>query len=194
MLDLDFDPDTHVYMAGGAVLPSVTQLLRPLYDFRFVDPEVLKAAGVFGTAVHRVCELFDLDDLVMDSVDDALMPYLDGWRLFLSETGAKVLQVEARYHHSLGFAGTLDRVLAIKQDNVLADIKSVSKLSPVVGIQLAAYQALLAENTDYRTVKRSAVQLCPDGTYRYRLYRDPMDWPAFVSLKTLQNWRTKHAA
>lgn len=195
MFDLAFEPDSHTYSVSGMVLPSVTQVLQPLQDFRFVDDATLRAAASFGTAVHRVCELYDQDDLVMDSVDRPLVPYLEAWCRFLSETRAKVLQVEQRYHHrSLGYAGTLDRLLEIDGARVLADIKSVSRLSAVVGVQLAAYATLLENNTEHKEVKRAAVQLCPDGTYRLRFYEESMDWPTFLSLLTLHNWRKKHAA
>lgn len=195
MPDLDFDPDTHTYMVGNSVLPSVTSIIAPMYDFRYVDAETLHAAGKFGSAVHLVCELYDRDDLVMDSVDPALLPYLNAWRRFIAEMQVEVLQVEQRYHHAaLGYAGTLDRLLLIQRAKVLADIKSVSVLSPAVGIQLAAYEKLLVSNTEHLQTKRAAVQLCGDGTYRYRMYADPMDWPAFVSLLTLKNWRQKNAA
>lgn len=192
---LDFDPGDHVYSVGGVVLPSVTQILSSMYDFKFVDPEVLQRAAVFGTAVHRVCELHDLDDLVMDSVDAALLPYLQAWQRFLREKHVKVLEVEKRYHHrAMGFAGQLDRLLLVDHCKVTTDIKTVSTLHPAVGIQLAAYERLLLANTDHQDTKRAAVQLCGDGTYRYRMYADPMDWPAFASLLTLKNWRQKYAA
>lgn len=195
MFELAFDPDTHSYTVDGVALPSVTQVLAPLYDFRYVDRDVLKAAADFGTAVHRMCELHDVDDLVEDSVDPALEPYLVAWQRFLRETRAEVLQVEQRYHHPLlRFAGTLDRLLKIDGAPVLVDIKTVSSLSAAVGVQLAAYEHLLAENTPHQGVRRAAVRLCGDGTYRLKFFTDAMDWPTFASLLTLQNWRRKHAA
>lgn len=195
MTELEFDPEGHVYRHEGKVVPSVTQVIGSLYDFRYVDPATLAAAAEFGTAVHRLCELFDLDNLDMDSVSPALLPYLDAWRRFLAETRATVLEVEKRYCHSnMGYAGTIDRLLSIGRRPVLADIKAVSRLNPAVGIQLAGYQGLLAANTGHVQVDRAAVQLCGDGTYRFMMYRDPMDWPVFVSLLTLNTWRKKHAA
>lgn len=194
-IELNFDPDTHTYKVGNVVMPSVTTLLQPLYDFRFVNPETLQRAADFGTAVHRVCELYDLDDLVMDSVDRAISPYLRAWQQFLSEMSVKIIEVEKRYHHTaLGYAGTLDRILLVNGRPSLTDIKTVSALSPAVGIQLAGYQGLLSANTSYKTISRAAVQLCGDGSYKYRTYADAMDWPAFLSLLTLNNWRTKNAA
>lgn len=192
---LSFDPDLHIYRTGGVVLPSVTQVLAEMYDFKFVKPEVLKAAGEFGTAVHLVCELFDKNDLEYSSLDTALLPYLTAWKRFLSETSASVLEIERRYHHkAMGFAGTIDRLLEIDGKKVLVDIKTVSSLSPVVGIQLGAYERLILDNTEYTGLSRAAVQLCANGTYKYRMYADPMDWAAFASLICLKNWRLKNAA
>lgn len=194
-MELEFEPDTHVYKAGGRVLPSVTSIIAELHDFRHVPAETLKAAAEFGTAAHRMCELYDQDNLDMQSVSPALLPYLTAWQRFLSETRATVLEVEKQYHHkTMYYAGTLDRLLLIDGQKVLADIKTVSRLSPVVGIQLAGYQGLLADNAGRFDVVRAAVQLCGDGTYRFQTYTDAMDWPVFVSLLTLQTWRKKYAA
>ncbi len=194
-MELDFDPDTHVYKAEGVVIPSVTGIIAGLNDFRFVDPDVLHASAAFGTAVHRMCELYDQDNLDMDSLSPALLPYLTAWQRFLIETNALILEIEQRYFHkSLGYAGTLDRLLQINGRKVLVDIKTVSRLSPVVGIQLAAYQNLLAANTEHVYVDRAAVRLLDDGTYRFQMYTDVTDWPVFVSLLTLHSWRRKHAA
>lgn len=194
-MELEFDPENHVYKHEGAIVPSVTGIISSLYDFRYVDPDTLAAAAEFGTAVHVMCELYDLDNLNMQTLSPALLPYLAAWQRFLSETNATVLEVEKRYHHPLmGYAGTLDRLLLIDKKLVLTDIKTVSRLSPAVGIQLAGYQHLLVSNTDYMYVERAAVQLRDDGTYRYQTYSDPADWPVFVSLLTLHSWRRKHAA
>lgn len=194
-MELEFEPDTHVYKVDGRVLPSVTGIISTLYDFRYVDPAVLQAAADFGTAVHRMCELYDQDNLDLDSLSPALLPYLKAWQRFLSETRATVLEVEKQYHHkTLGYAGTLDRLLRIDRKKVLTDIKTVSRLSPAVGIQLAGYEGLLIHNCGREDVVRAAVQLRGDGTYRFQVYADPMEWPVFVSLITLQTWRRKYAA
>jgi hypothetical protein len=194
-MELEFEPEAHVYKVDGRVLPSVTGIISSLQDFRYVAPDVLHAAAEFGTAVHKLCELHDQDNLDMRSVSPALLPYLDAWKRFLSETGAVVLEVEKQYHHKMmGYAGTLDRVLLIKKKKVVTDIKSVSRLSPAVGVQLAAYQNLLSANSAYVCNDRAAVQLRDDGTYRYQPYTDPTDWPVFVSLLTLHTWKKKYAA
>lgn len=195
MTELEFDPEGHVYRHEGRIVPSVTGIIAGLYDFRHVDPDTLSAAAEFGTAVHRLCELYDIDNLDMRSVSPALLPYLASWQRFLTETKAEVLEVEKRYHHKLlGYAGTLDRLLLINGRKVLVDIKTVSRLSPAVGVQLAGYEQLLSENTLHGPVRRAAVQLKDDGSYLYMQYLDPADWPVFVSLLTLSTWRRKYAA
>lgn len=194
-MELDFEPDSHVYTFGGVVVPSVTGIISSLYDFRHVDTATLTAAADFGTAVHRACELHDLQNLDTESLSPPLLPYLSAWERFLAETNAAILEVEKRYHHAMmGYAGTLDRLLTINRRIVLVDIKTVSRLTPAVGVQLAAYQHLLSSNTQHRAVDRAAVQLKADGSYRFQQFTDPMDWPVFVSLLTLNTWKRKHAA
>lgn len=46
---------------------------------------------------------------------------------------------------SLGFAGTLDRVLTIKNKTMLVDIKTSNSIYPSYWLQLAAYNELLKE-------------------------------------------------
>ncbi len=195
-MELEFDPDAHVYKHDGRVVPSVTGIISSLYDFRYVDPDTLSAAAEFGTAVHRACELRDLNTLDVESLSSPLVPYLAGWERFLSEMRVKVLQVEKQYlHRTMGYAGTIDRLLEIDGKHWLADIKAVSRLTPPVAIQLAGYQGMLAANNpEYAKAGRAAVQLRADGTYMFKTYSDPMDWPVFVSLLTLHSWRKKNAA
>ena len=85
MSALVFNEDRHEYSLDGQRLPSVTQLLAPLVDYSKVPKDVLERAQQLGTAVHRMTELFDNDDLDEDSLSDELRPYLAGWIKFRAE-------------------------------------------------------------------------------------------------------------
>ena len=62
MAELTFDPEKHIYRLDGFIIPSVTQVMKPLSDEKYkdVDQEVLDAAAKRGTAVHSACEFFGL--------------------------------------------------------------------------------------------------------------------------------------
>lgn len=188
---LEFDEELHEYKLDGVVLPSVTTLMRPLYDFSSVSEDVMKRAGAFGTAVHMACEMHDQDDLDEATLDPAIVPYLDGWKQFLRLSGAKPVLIETRYASKMHFAGTIDRLCEIDGKLILVDIKTSATLSSAVGVQLAAYKHLLIEHGN-GVDERAAVQLRADGTYKYKIYNDQHDWPCFVSLLTIHNWRQKN--
>lgn len=165
-------------------------------DFSFVSDEDMEAACYRGTAVHLACELYDLGTLDESTLDPAWRPYLDAWVKFKAERGFEVQLTEQKvFHPLLKYAGKLDRygLLAVKP--TLLDIKTSAALSPVIGMQLSAYQEALVAGPDWtgpRKMGRIAVQLKPDGTYRVQEYKDSTDWSAFIGLLNLNNWRTKH--
>ncbi|WP_436972143.1 hypothetical protein [Paraburkholderia caribensis] len=189
---LTFDPVGHVYRVGTRVVPSVTQTLAPLVDYSGVPAAVLERARQLGQAVHTMTELYDRDDLDMDNLSDELLPYLTAWIKFRQETGFTPELIEKRFHHpSLGFAGTLDRTGVISRRRSVVDIKKMLRLEPVVGVQLAAYKELCIKN-GVQIEDRYGLGLRPDGTYRLVPFTDKSDWPVFLSLLTLRNFKDKH--
>ena len=123
-----------------------------------------------------------------------VVPYLDGWRRFLADTGFDVHAVEeracSRRHR---YAGTIDRLGMLNGERCVIDIKTTATLNPQVGVQLAAYQVATNEGRPradhYR--KRFACQLRRDGSYRLEQYREAADWSVFLALLTLHNWRLR---
>lgn len=192
MAELLFDPVEHVYSVEGKRVPSVTQILAPLVDYSKVPRETLERARQLGQAVHRMTELYDLDDLDMDCVADELRPYLTAWIRFRAETGFVPETIEKRLHHpALRYAGTSDRTGLISGRRAVVDIKKMLTLGPVVGVQLAAY-AELHQKHGTPIEDRYGLGLRADGTYRLVPFTDKSDWPVFLSLLTILNWRTKN--
>ncbi|TAM15932.1 MAG: hypothetical protein EPN65_16595 [Pandoraea sp.] len=187
-----FDPKSHTYRIDGKEIPSVTSVLSPMIDYSMVPRDTLERARRLGQAVHRMTELYDLDDLDMDDLADELKPYLTAWIKFRAETGFVPETIEKQMHHpSLRYAGTPDRSGLIKGRRAVIDIKKMATLGPVIGLQLAAYKEMF-EKGGTPIAERYALGLRPDGTYRLTPYTDPGDWPAFLALLTLRNWRAKH--
>lgn len=174
---IEFDEASHTYRVGGVVVPSVTQLLKPLYDFSSIPPNVLAAKANLGTRVHKACDL-DEDGLLDEAtVDDVVGSYLSAWRLFKAESGAVVLSSEQRvFHKSLRYCGTLDRIIDVGGNAMLIDIKTSAEIHPAVGPQTAGYAMALGQN-----LARGVVQLRPDGSYRFRELADPADAAIFSS-------------
>lgn len=187
---LIFDAQSHTYRYNGKVVPGVTSILEPISDFSFVSPEVMAAAQALGTAVHLACELDDLGTLDEDELDPLLLPYLSAWRKFCRDYLCAWTHVEARVHNvAMGYAGTLDRKGTVLGKQTVLDIKTSAALYASVGPQTAAYARALPDGA---ALDRAAVRLKPDGTYEFKAYRNPMDWPLFCSLLTVRRWCADH--
>lgn len=196
---LQFFEDGHRYLLNGQPVPSVTQVLEPLTDYSHVPPAVLAHAQAIGTAVHRACELFDRDDLVMDSLDPRILGYLAAWQRFKSETGFVVEAAELRLASDVyRVAGTLDRVGLLRgvlgKPRAILEIKTTADFMPSFGPQLAGYWQLWRESKRLATsqllaTRRYAVQLREDGTYRLQRYADHADFSVFTACLTLFHWR-----
>ncbi len=191
-MDLHFDPDAHVYRIDGNVVPSVTQLLKPIGpDFSMVPPDVLEAKRALGTAVHLACEVDDEGDLDDDDLDPVLMPYVSAWRKFKADTGSVVLINEQKLgHRTLGYAGTLDRVVRVRNgDCYLVDLKTSVSMSASYGVQLAGYQLLLDDSDFNTSLARKGLQLKNDGTYKLVPFNNPNDAACFRALLSIYHWK-----
>jgi hypothetical protein len=184
------DKATHTYTVAGVVVPSVTQVLRECFDFSRVDPAVLAAKAMLGTAVHKACELDDAGTLDEASVHERVLPYLEGYRLFKREKRPEVLATEQRVFHPIaGYAGTYDVRMVFDGYIWLIDWKTPLVINPAVALQLAAYTAALPPMERSGREKRGALQLLDDGRYRLHEFKDPNDYPTFLSFLNTYRWK-----
>jgi hypothetical protein len=185
-VSLQFNPATHQYSWGGRIVPSVTQILRPLFDFSGIDPEVLAAAADRGNRVHKATELFDQGRL--DTLDLGDMgPYVWAYKQWHLEMSPVILEAEKQvYCGQHNFAGTLDRVASVYGEEWLVDIKTSDAIPASVGPQTAAYERALSWGSP---LKRAVLQLKGDGTYRWRELSSPGDWPVFLSCLVIHNFK-----
>jgi hypothetical protein len=189
---LTFDPEAHAYAYEGVRVPGVTSILEPLVDFSRVDPQVLAAKADLGRRVHEACHFWSEDDLDEESVQLDVDPYLQGWKRFVQETGARIVSCEQRVYEPLyRYAGTLDVILDIAGERHLVDIKTSIARPLAVGAQTAGYLRALR---DPSVTRRSAVRLRPDGTYRLDSLTDPDDWSVFLASLTLYRYKERHAS
>ena len=187
--DLTFDAASHTYRLGGVRMPSVTQILDPLQELDGIPRHILEAAAAFGTNVHLACHLLNQGVLDEDALDPALVPYLTGWRTFLSDVSGVVIGSEVRViNRQLRYAGTLDSLVRIKGVTELVDIKATAAIPRTVGPQTAAYAQALGEPR----IKRRVVQLRRDGTYSTERLNESTDWNLFLSALNVHNWRHRN--
>lgn len=173
---LTFDVERHMYRYRDRVVPSVTQILRAIDNFDHVDPQLLERARQFGQHVHAATDLFDRGVLDEENLDALLLPYLNGYKLFLSQTGFVVTQSEQQiYNPRQRYAGTLDKRGLWKASTWLLDLKS-GGVPRSVGLQTAGYQ----HACDEKPKRRLCLQLLRNN-YKLIKCEESSDWSYFVS-------------
>ena len=190
---LEFDEAKHEYRLEGALLPGVTQILKPLQDFSAVPEDILERSANFGTAVHLATALWDQNDLDLDSLDPALVPYLEAWKRFRDDTKVAFEAIEAQVvSEKYRYAGTLDRIGFLNGKPTVIDIKT-GLTNPTIGVQLAGYLVAWNEAHVLKTTRRASVSLRKDGSYRLDFWDDKSDWATFLSLLQIHNWQLAHS-
>jgi len=183
---IEFREDTHQYFVDGKEYPSVTTILGSLTDYSFVNKELLDRAAKFGTAVHKATELYDNNELDFDTLDSALLPYVEAWDMFLHDYKPEILSVEQRVASMYGYAGTLDRYVSINNKRTIIDIKSGTTVPKYTGLQLSAYGQAITEGGG-KVDQRYVVHLQPCN-YKVIPYNNKTDFLTFKSALNLYRW------
>ena len=202
-MSLNFFAPDHTYELDGVRVPSVTGVLQRagLIDFSNVPPSILAAALERGRVVHQAIHFWnerDLDVADFDRKFPECAPYLHGWINFTEQRRfVPVLnecRVASRRHQ---VAGTLDCLGLLDGTAVLIDFKTGRPQDVAADLQTAAYHALAVEwaeeddtiarfLADHPVVRRFAVQLRKDATFRIEAYADPRDFREFLTLVAAQ--------
>lgn len=189
-----FDEPTHTYSVGGRIIPSVTQILEAegISDFSCIPPEVLTAAKLRGTAVHKATEYLDQGRLDWTTVTDEVANYLSAWMRFKTECRVQILDIEQRVYSPTGYAGTIDRTLIMDGVHWLVDIKT-GVPTRAAAIQTAAYQYAYESKAvpSWEYGRRAAIQISSDGTYKIHPYDADLmdDINVFMAALTLYNFK-----
>lgn len=196
---LIFDAATHTYTVDGVVYPSVTQVLRPLYDFSMVGADVLEHKRQIGVATHLAIKLWLDEELEDASVVDPWAGYFRGWLKFWDEMGltrADVGEAEKPLAHpAMRLAGTPDLPLFIAHGWAVVDVKTADNLHPAWALQTAAYQELINLNTaghSHEIKRRYSLRLREDGTYRLDEHTNKGDWATFLSFYSVHRFMQNH--
>jgi hypothetical protein len=132
----------HIYLdADGHVIPGTTTVIKAagLTNYHDMGTEYYMERG---TAIHKATHLDDAGILDESTIDQAVRPYLEGYRRFKKE-----LHFEPRWaeiplmNELLRYAGTIDRLgtfALVNNELALIDIKS-GVPQPGDKIQAAAY-------------------------------------------------------
>lgn len=187
-MNLEFDEKNHVYKWDSQVIPSVTDALS-LVDDRRKDPYYLQR----GRYIHLACELWDRGELDEDTVDESILPRLEGYKKFRKDTGFTPSTIEQFYVHPIYLYGfRLDRTGILNGREVLIDLKSSP--SPVDALQGAAYwgglQAQYPPNPPVNVNAVFDLYLKDNGIYKLEHVNYlKRDFLTFLAVLTAYRWK-----
>lgn len=193
--DLDFDEKSHTYTLNGIGLPSVTTIMKPLSDSKYltVRTDVLDNAANKGSIVHNAIEnylKFGIED-----ISEEYKPYFLAFLEFLSDKQPTILATETKvYHKFLRYAGTVDLVCIIDGKVYLIDYKTTAVLIKMLTkVQLEAYAKAL-DSHDFKVDTKAILHLKKDGTYKFEEEEnnDSESWTVFGCLLTVNSYINKH--
>jgi len=188
-----FDPKLHEYRnAQGSIVPSVTQILARagICDFSFGEEEIRVASMERGTSVHWLLQLEDEDALNYRQVPLRLRPYRKAYLDWKKASRFVPQLIEYQFISHYGYAGTLDRFgyfdVPAMGHAAVVDLKT-GEIQDWVRYQLSAYAMRMHHIPAVaRTIRRIALALRADGTYRVKEFpRESwdVDWATFYEAK-----------
>ncbi len=165
--DLTFKEDTHSYFLGNVPIPSVSEIIKPIYQkiYGEIDKDTLEVAAKRGTRIHRAVEFLSKYNLY--SVDSDVSGYISAYQKFRSDYKEwKLLHSELKtYHKSLLYGMTVDEIYETPQGLIICDIKTTKIAYPNAwSVQLSAYKSGF-ESQHEKVSKIVALQLFEDGNY-----------------------------
>ncbi len=130
-----------IFQVDGVHYASVTEILQ---EMGFVETQWFTEQGALnGERRHLVRHLYDVDDLVENSTDDADQAYLDAWIELKKVTGITVIESEVRrYNHFYRYCGKPDCLVMFRGRKEVWDTKMTGSPFPWVKWQLGGYIGL----------------------------------------------------
>jgi len=193
--EIFFEADSHTYWHGMAQVPAVSEIMRPLTQgyLAQIPEDILNWKATLGSAVHRACELLDLDTLDEDELDEQIVPYLEGYKQFLVDHRPEWEQIETIvFDPRAWYAGTLDRAGVLNGAPVVCDLKTSAVVASYAGIQLWAYAAA-ADTYASLTPPDLVVLQLRKGDYRLHRFDDQHEYKrAWEALLEMHRWKARH--
>lgn len=130
-------------------IPRVTEILRPFTSFDQVPKDILERASARGTSVHALCAGIAKGNWIPDGmIGEELIGYVNSFRKWQVAQVKEFTIIEKRYTDwEKRYTGQLDFVVKCTDDKYyLVDLKTSSRPQKTYPVQMAAYEALLAQN------------------------------------------------
>lgn len=163
---LEFDEETHVYLADGIIVPSVTTILKAMFnDYANVSRAVLEQASAKGTALHEAIEIYEKTGQESDLRE--FKNYLFLKKHFGIKNISNELPIIYEENGRVLFAGRLDQIIEIDGKLGINDFKRVSTPNKEkIAYQLNLYKLAYEQSYHQQINSLSFMQLRED-TRRY---------------------------
>ena len=179
--------------AGDALASAIAEGLCDAETYGIpnqIPDEYIRAAQIFGTAVHKASDLLDKDNLNKIKLDPMILPYLNGYRQFKIDYDFEVEASEERvYNETYSYGGTLDkRGTALnkgKRVKAIVDLKCTFKIQPTCKVQMNAYDRAVGGG-----FWKIILHLRPDFPKGYKVQiAEDKHWGAFLNALSIFNWK-----
>ena len=163
---IEFDPEDHIYLVDGVIVPSVSAILKSKFnDYAFVSRAVLEQASARGTALHKAIEIYETTGETSDLKEFRNYLFLKKHIGFTNISNE--LPVIYEENGRVLFAGTLDQITEIDGELGINDFKRVSAPNKEkIAYQLNLYK-IAYEQSYHQQIKRLSFMQLREDTRRY---------------------------
>ena len=168
--EIEFNEKDHIYTKNGIVLPSVTQIMQPLYEqvYGKADMNASDNGKSKGKEIHRAID--DYCEFGMIDISEEYKPYLDNFIRYIDEHQYEVVASEVMLWHPVyGYAGKIDIIVRNpKGEFVLIDNKTGDLQPKLHAVQLQAYTDMWSANKMPEIAFKVALGLSDKGYKEHR--------------------------
>lgn len=168
--EIEFNEKDHIYMKNGIVLPSVTQIMQPLYEAVYgkADMNASDNGKSKGKEIHRAID--DYCEFGMIDISEEYKPYLDNFIRYIDEHQYEIVASEVMLCHPVyNYAGKIDIIARnSKGEFVLIDNKTGDLQPKLHAVQLQAYTDMWSANKMPEIAFKVALGLSDKGYKEHR--------------------------
>lgn len=194
MPELKFDSEKHRYYLDEKKILGVNEIIQlaGLSSYKGITDGRLNDARIKGNYIHKGTSLLDQGTLDLNTIDEAIRPYIECWKMFVHGNGVEMLHNETKmYSQKLMIAGTMDRICKFENKLWVLDIKTGEEIKPETRLQLAAYQIIANEYLKINIKSRIVVRLTKTIPHIEK-YGDESDQYDFMAVLRCVRWSLKY--
>ena len=168
-----FDEATHTHYicknGVNVIVPGITTILKPLFNFSAVPDHILKASCEYGSNVHKMVELYCMDALDTENLDPVLIPSLIGFKTWLESMrfDKSDFIVELPMGDPTLMVACIPDI--ILDGKLIVELKTRKCNQPTDSIQTCCQESVWKKNggTRIKEYERRVLTLNQDGSYDY---------------------------